>query len=68
MREMDLLLERFLASGYVHLDAAERRRFDELLDRPDQDIYAWIVGHEPAPNEAIERLVSTIRQCTMERA
>ena len=67
MREMALLLERFLAIGYPQLDAAARRRFDELLDRPDQDIYAWIAGQAPAPSDELRRLVSVIRACAVEK-
>jgi antitoxin CptB len=60
VREMDLLLERFLETAWPGLGAAERSAFERLLDEPDPDLYAWITGREeprePAYLPIIERL------------
>jgi antitoxin CptB len=48
--ELDLVLERFLASRFDSLDVEARRRFDELLDEPDNDLLDLALGRaEPAP-------------------
>jgi antitoxin CptB len=48
--ELDLVLERFLASRFDGLDVEARRRFDELLDEPDNDLLDLALGRaEPAP-------------------
>jgi antitoxin CptB len=48
--ELDLVLERFLARRFDGLDGELRRRFDELLDEPDNDLLDLALGRtEPAP-------------------
>ena len=48
--ELDLVLERFLARRFDGLDVELRRRFDELLDEPDNDLLDLALGRaEPAP-------------------
>ena len=48
--ELDLVLERFLARRFDGLDGEQRRRFDELLDQPDNDLLDLALGRaEPAP-------------------
>ena len=48
--ELDLVLEAFLARGYGRLDAGQRRLFDELLERPDNDLLDLALGRsEPEP-------------------
>ena len=59
---MDIIFERFLEHGYTLLDSRECQAFDVLLDLPDQDILAWLVGQQTAPNSEIERLVPVIRK------
>ena len=42
--ELDLVLEAFLARGYGRLDAAQRGLFDELLERPDNELLDLALG------------------------
>lgn len=51
MRELDLLLEQVLAPGLGALSDAELDGLERLLERPDQDILAWLSG-APAPDDA----------------
>ena len=44
MRELDLLLERFLASGLESLADDDLDRLEHLLEQPDQDILAWLTS------------------------
>ena len=48
--ELDLVLERFLERRFEGLDGELLRRFDELLDEPDNDLLDLALGRtEPAP-------------------
>ena len=42
--ELDLVLEAFLARGYGRLDAGARALFDELLERPDNELLDLALG------------------------
>ena len=62
MRELDLLLEKFLAADFDALGDAELAALERLLDEPDQDILAWIsAAREPPPD--LGGIVSRIRRC-----
>ena len=43
MREVDLLLGRFVDARLGALDEADLAAFEELLDLPDNDLLAWIM-------------------------
>ena len=43
MREVDLLLGRFVDARLDAFDEAELAAFEELLDLPDNDLLAWIM-------------------------
>jgi succinate dehydrogenase flavin-adding protein (antitoxin of CptAB toxin-antitoxin module) len=57
--ELDLVLARFLERRLDGLDAEAVRRFDELLDQPDNDLLDLALGRaEPEPRfrEIVEML------------
>jgi antitoxin CptB len=59
--ELDLILQNVLAGPYHRLSEAERAAFNRLLETPDNDLLAWLQGHDrPADPELIE-LVRKIR-------
>ncbi len=61
MRELDLLLEKFLATGLQSLEDDDLDRVENLLVQPDQDIFAWLTG-DPKPDDAeIRRIVEILR-------
>ncbi len=62
MLELDVLLMNFLNEAYPLLTEAEKTTFSELLSQPDPDLMAWIMGREPAPNEAFAKLSQKICQ------
>ena len=59
-READLILGQFADAHTPSMSDAELDRFESLLEQPDHDIYAWILGSAPAPqafdNELMVRL------------
>ena len=44
MLELDLLLERFMAEGYDSLTPEQLAIFKRLLEEPDPDLFAWLMG------------------------
>lgn len=62
MREMDILLGRFLDRGYPDLDAAGRDTFERLLELPDQDLLAWLSGNGLPKEAQLKALIEQIRQ------
>lgn len=61
MLELDLLLRDFLDSGYAQLDAAERARFERLLDYPDAVLIEWMMGRTRSADKDVVQLVDKIR-------
>ncbi len=61
MLELDLLLNRFLETGFPALDAAGRADFVRLLGYQDQIIHDWLMGQAVPADAAMRRLVGEIR-------
>lgn len=61
MKELDVMLERFLANGYAALDDAQKADFARLLDALDPDLFAWLTGVAEPEDEALGAVVKIIR-------
>ncbi len=61
MKELDVLLARFLERGYPALDEAGRRGFARLLERQDPEIYALLTGRVDTDDPEIDCVVQRIR-------
>jgi antitoxin CptB len=62
IREMDLVLGRFAEARLVELSDAELGEVEIWLDIPDQQIFAWVNGSEPAPPQIDTALFRELRQ------
>ena len=62
MRELDVLLERYMEHHFDRLDDAGVVLFERLLDFPNEELMAWLLKDETPPDEAIAGLVRQIRQ------
>lgn len=62
MLELDLLLNRYLDSGFQQLDPQARVDFVRLLGYQDQIIYDWLMGQAVPAEAALRRLVAQIRE------
>ncbi len=67
-REIDLILGPFADAKLASLTEAQLAEFERLLDAPDQEAYAWIVGAEPTPAEYATETMALIRAFTAEAA
>lgn len=63
MRELDVLLQRYLDQRYASAPIEERQAFEALLELPDPQLFAYIVHREqptdPHLLHVIERLTHT---------
>ena len=61
MRELDVLLTRYLDRDWAQASEAQRGLFLQLLDCEDDRLWRWFLGHETAPDAALDALVRYIR-------
>ena len=50
-KEVDLIFGTFAQAELPGLSEAELDQFEALLIAPDQDVYAWLRGDKPVPEE-----------------
>ncbi|MGH8541551.1 MAG: succinate dehydrogenase assembly factor 2 [Stenotrophobium sp.] len=62
MKELDVLLERYLAKFYDTAPEIERQAFIELLDQEDPQIWSWIMGYEELPVGETGRVIEQLRR------
>ena len=48
-REIDLVLGPFAERHLAQFEEAELAEYEALLDVPDPELFAWILGREPVP-------------------
>ncbi|WP_113913245.1 succinate dehydrogenase assembly factor 2 [Roseovarius dicentrarchi] len=51
IREMDILMSRYAAARLDGLSDADLDIYDALLEENDQDLYQWVSGQVPAPEQ-----------------
>ena len=49
VREMDLIVGRFADARIDGFSDAALDEFERLIEIPNAELYAWIVGHDPVP-------------------
>jgi antitoxin CptB len=60
-READLILGPFADQHVQGFSDDELDTFERLLDQPDQDLYAWLLGREPVPPEHDSEIFQRIK-------
>jgi antitoxin CptB len=60
VREMDLIMGRFADAHLPTMNEDELAEFERLLDVPDTQALAWIVGGEQAPREFLTPLFARL--------
>lgn len=61
IREMDILLQRFIDECYPALTEDEQGLFEQLLEETDLDILAWIMGKSAPDNPAYGKLIQALQ-------
>jgi len=60
MKELDVLLTRYVEEEYREASHAQQETFRQLLDAPDPVIYAYCVGQERPPTDLLSSLIERI--------
>ncbi len=50
-REMDLIMGRFADAAISDLTEAEITELEQLAEVPDPELYAWLTGRRPVPDD-----------------
>ena len=71
VREMDLIVGRFADACIDKFDATELDEFESLIEVPNAELYAWIVGSESVPPESdsgvLRQLIAFHNRSAVER-
>jgi antitoxin CptB len=60
MKELDLILQAWLARGYQRSSPAERLLFAEFLELPDPELARYLLGNDTPTDPAIAALVAQL--------
>ena len=61
MKELDVLLERYVRSWLSNASSEERQTLTRLLELPDPLLADYLFGHTPATEPHLARLVAAIQ-------
>ncbi len=61
VRELDVLLTRFLDEVYPRLDEQGQNTFQRLLEIQDPTIMDWLFGKLPADDEQLQEIIDQLR-------
>jgi antitoxin CptB len=61
MREMDLIMGRFAESAIAELSEAELVELERLMQVPDRELLAWVIGEEEVSAEFDTALFRRLR-------
>lgn len=59
LRELDLMLQRYLSEHYPTASAADQKAFIHLLEQSDADILDWLLGRA-APPPDMANVIATL--------
>jgi antitoxin CptB len=60
MKELDMVLMRYVQVRWQSADARERALFEQILDLPDPVLAAYLMGRESAPDPDLQQLVELL--------
>jgi antitoxin CptB len=62
MRELDVLLRRYLDEDYPRASRPERAAFERILELQDPEIFGYLVGRDSPPEASLRDVVARIRR------
>jgi antitoxin CptB len=63
MKELDVLLERYVRSQVAQASPQDRAALDQLLELPDPVLADHLFGHTPVSDPRMASVVAAIRSC-----
>ena len=61
MKELDVVMGRYLDSRYANANEDEKQGFISLLEMPDPDLYALLMGRQTCADQNAEKVARSIR-------
>ncbi len=61
MKELDLVLLRYLEHHYPAAPERERGAFERILDLQDPEVFGYLVGRDVPKDDALRDVVARIR-------
>ncbi len=61
MKELDVVLTRYLEQHYAAAAATDQAQFRQLLQLPDPELYNLLLGRDAATSPECERLLQRLR-------
>ena len=61
-REMDLLMGSFADAHLLGLSDDDVSEFERLLATPDWEVYAWLIGQKPVPDNFESSLLTRMME------
>jgi antitoxin CptB len=61
MKELDLVLTRFVSERWSGASVAQRAAFERILDLPDPLLAACLTGRERSPDAEVQQLLDQMR-------
>jgi antitoxin CptB len=62
MRELDVLLLRYLEDEYPQASLADRAAFAQILELQDPEIFGYLVGRQTPEEASLRNVVARIRR------
>jgi antitoxin CptB len=62
MKELDLLLVRYLEQEYPEASRADREAFARILDLQDPELFGYLVGRDSPTDAGLRHVLARIRQ------
>jgi len=62
MRELDVMLSRYLEREWPAASPAERTAFVQLVELPDPELFGYLVGRTTPAGESQRAVIAAIRQ------
>ncbi len=60
---MDVLFGKFVEDHYNALSEHDKALFDQFLNEPDVDIYAWVMDRAVPKNSGYLPFVNKLKKC-----
>jgi antitoxin CptB len=65
IKEMDLILSSFADAQLSEMSGPELELYDTLLSENDHDLYQWVTGQRPAPDQFAGVIAQISKQAGM---
>jgi antitoxin CptB len=62
MRELDVVLERYLDRRYMQAPASEQRAFEALLELQDPQLFAYVMGRERPSDPELAHVIARLTE------